>query len=129
MKNGWYSTHELLSVAGLPGTRQGLCDRARRENWVSRPRAGGQGRGLEYAFDTLPQEVQLALRRKVLQEEGSQDYQAPRHQHDALSAWTAIYHQFSAEERDKIIAFVMREGIAELLERLGINASGASRPE
>ena len=56
----WYSAQELVGVAGLPTTFQGVLFKTAREGWQSRPRQG-QGGGKEYAYASLPQGVQAAL--------------------------------------------------------------------
>lgn len=124
MKNAWFSTKELLGVAGLPKTRQGLTGRARRENWRGRPRSGGQGRGLEFSLESLPAKVQRALTQREMQEQSAPDYRAgvapSPSEADPLAAWMAIYRQFLPEERDNVISLVMREGIEKFMTRLGI---------
>ncbi|WP_170975288.1 DNA-binding protein [Martelella alba] len=124
MKKAWFSTKELLGVAGLPDTRQGLTGRARRENWKRQLRTGGQGRGLEYALESLPLEVQRALTQREMREEAPPSYRAGKKaaepEADPLSAWMAIYQQFLPEERDNVISLVMREGIEKFMMRLGI---------
>ena len=124
MKKAWFSTKELLGVAGLPTTRQGLTGRARRENWDRQQRTGVQGRGLEYALSSLPLEVQRALTQREMREETASPYRAsvkaPVTEADPLAAWMAIYQQFLPEERDNVISLVMREGIEKFMTRLGI---------
>ena len=123
MKHAWFSTQELLSVAGLPGTRQGLCDLARREKWNRRRRQGAQGRGMEYAFDSLPAAMQQALLRRKMRggDEAEWALDAPVARVSAsLATWIAIYRQLTIEERERVIAFVMREGIGAFIVRLGL---------
>lgn len=57
-----YSISELLALdlSCLPKTDRGLQKKAKKENWLSRPRSG-RGGGLEYAFDSLPKAVQLEI--------------------------------------------------------------------
>jgi len=124
MKKGWFSTKELLGVGGLPTSRQGVTGRARRENWDRRPRTGVQGRGLEFALESLPLEVQRALMQREMQEQDAPAYRAIAAPlaplADPLAAWMAIYQQFLPEERDNVISLVMREGIEKFMARLGI---------
>lgn len=47
MKKDWYSAAELAGVPGMPSTVAGVAYRAKKEQWVSRRRAG-RGGGLEY---------------------------------------------------------------------------------
>ena len=59
----WFSIAELLTLKNevkLPSTPQGLLIKAKRENWLSRPRFG-RGGGLEYHISSLPKETQQAL--------------------------------------------------------------------
>ncbi|XBS70446.1 DNA-binding protein [Acerihabitans sp. KWT182] len=124
MKKAWFSTNELLGVGGLPTTRQGVTGRARRDNWRRRPRSGVQGRGLEYAFESLPEDVQRALTQREMRERPAASYRVgivpAVSEEDPLSAWIAIYRQFLPEERDNVISLVMREGIVKFMTRLGI---------
>lgn len=61
----WYTTADLAGLPGLPGTERRIRSRADRERWTSRRRA--KGKGLEYAFGSLPAATQAALllRRKA----------------------------------------------------------------
>ncbi|WP_029103233.1 Mu transposase C-terminal domain-containing protein [Moraxella caprae] len=63
----FYSALELsnLGLGELPKTTKGIIARAKKENWLSRPRTG-KGGGLEYAFDSLPKAVQDEIRTKHL---------------------------------------------------------------
>ncbi|KDB09485.1 Transposase-like Mu [Burkholderia sp. lig30] len=60
-----YSAPELaaLGLRGVPTTERGVRYGATRENWVSRPRP--KGKGLEYAFDSLPADAQAEIRRRA----------------------------------------------------------------
>ncbi|WP_410016524.1 DNA-binding protein [Sodalis sp. C49] len=124
MKKAWFKTCELIGVAKLPGTRQGITARARRENWIRRPVVGVQGKGLEFAIESLPAEVQQELTSRQMQETPVAEYlinparKAP--EKDPLGAWMAIYQQFQPEERDEVISLVLREGITGFLTRLGM---------
>ena len=62
MKKEWFSTRELTGVAGLPGTIQGINQKAHREKWESRKRTGVQGKALEYNINSIPEKVQIVLR-------------------------------------------------------------------
>lgn len=55
----WYSAAELAGLVGLPSTARRVHTRAARDEWQARPRA--RGKGLEYAFATLPSATQAAL--------------------------------------------------------------------
>jgi len=59
--NEWYSAKELLGVAGMPSTTQGINKAARTKAWQSRKR-DGQGGGKEYHISSLPQATRVALK-------------------------------------------------------------------
>ncbi len=124
MKKDWYRTSELIGVGGLPTTRQGVTARARREKWIGRPVSGVQGKGLEFFWESLPQDVQWELTRRALQESPAFPYLVktvrPEPEKDRLAAWMTIYQQFKLEECEEVISLVLREGIAAFLIRLGI---------
>lgn len=63
----FYSAQELtdLQLKSLPTSVYRIREKAKKENWQSRERAG-KGGGLEYAFDGLPKEVQTEIRTKTL---------------------------------------------------------------
>lgn len=55
----WYSAQELVGLPGLPGTDRRVRTRAEKEGWQCRKRS--IGKGLEYAFDSLPEATRLVL--------------------------------------------------------------------
>lgn len=124
MKKDWYRTSELIGVGGLATTRQGITARARRERWMSRPVSGVQGKGLEFAWESLPENVQRELTRRAILESPAPPYQVSvtrqEPEQDRLAAWITIYQQCKPEERDDVISLVLREGIAAFMNRLGI---------
>ena len=61
----WYSARELAGLPGVPGTVQRVNKRAKREQWVSRPRKA-RGGGREYHLSSLPPETRAHLRGKRL---------------------------------------------------------------
>ncbi len=65
--NAYYTAQELadLKVKVLPNTKKGVIARAKKENWQSRPRQG-RGGGKEYAFDSLPKDVQDEIKMRTL---------------------------------------------------------------
>lgn len=63
----WFSLRELLGVAGLPGTKQGLIERALREGWKRDTRTTQGGKGHVYHLASLPERAQQQLRDKHLQ--------------------------------------------------------------
>ena len=66
LKSG-YTAQELadLQLSSIPHTRVGVSKRAKKQNWLSRPRQG-RGGGLEYAFSGLPKAVQNEIQAKEL---------------------------------------------------------------
>ena len=56
----WYAASELAGLPGMPGTRQGVLEMAKRKGWKSRKRQG-RGGGREYSLASLPVETQEAL--------------------------------------------------------------------
>lgn len=117
MKKEWFTTAELLGMAGLPKTRQGVNKRAREDGWEKRRHKGVQGRGVEYSLYSLPEPVQHSL---SLQETPSS--YAVR-QADMLAVWIQIYQQCSTQEREALVAHILRDGIASVLCQLGISSS------
>src|SRR3569832_1951152 len=60
MRRDWYSASDLAGRPGIPGTKQGINDRAKRENW-QRSRRQGRGGGYEYHLTSLPPITQASL--------------------------------------------------------------------
>lgn len=123
MKKEWFTTAELLGMQGLPRSRQGVNKRAREDGWEKRRRKGVQGRGVEYSLYSLPEAVQHSL---SLQED-AQGYVAQPD--DMLSVWFQIYQQFSVQEREAVIAHILRSGVTSVLRELGISASTPAAPD
>ncbi|AWX13101.1 hypothetical protein CEP49_06150 [Mergibacter septicus] len=57
----WVELKNILGIGGLPTTVQGVTKKAKSENWERRRKAGAKGNVFEYAFTSLPQEVQAEL--------------------------------------------------------------------
>ena len=55
-----YTAKELAGLPGMPGTEQNVKAKAKRDSWISQPRAG-RGGGREYAITALPSETRKAL--------------------------------------------------------------------
>ena len=64
----YYSAKELAGLVGIPGSIQGVINKAVRENWSSQTRPG-KGGGKEYPLSALPKVTQEAL--KLQEEKGS----------------------------------------------------------
>ncbi|MGL9773531.1 MAG: YfeC-like transcriptional regulator [Sodalis sp. (in: enterobacteria)] len=78
---------------------------------------------MEYAFDSLPAAVQQALLRREMRDGAEAEWtlDAPAAVVPAsLATWIAIYRQLTVEERKRVIAFVIREGIDAFILRLGL---------
>lgn len=109
MKNEWFAAKELVGIAGLPSSTQGINLMARREGWVSRRRRGVQGKALEYHVDSLPADIRNLL---ILREDPA-IYDVERQ--DPLAVWVEYYYHLSEKERGEVMAFLMREGVNSLL--------------
>ncbi|MCW9710876.1 ci repressor-like protein [Avibacterium sp. 21-586] len=57
----WFKLNELLGVAGLPNTVQGITKKAKLENWQRRRIRGVKGKVFEYYIGDMPLAVQQAL--------------------------------------------------------------------
>lgn len=112
MKKEWFSSHELIKIAGLPNTVQGINQKARRENWIMRKKSGVQGKAVEYHIDNFPEEIQ----KQLYMEEKQIKYDATGRELQLL--WMDIYQQLTEEERHFIINWVLRNGISSMIKRL-----------
>lgn len=61
MEQEWFLAKELVGIAGLPHSQQGIHKRARLQNWEKRTRLGIKGGTYEYHYSSLPLEVQAEL--------------------------------------------------------------------
>ncbi len=112
LKKEWIATHELIGIGGLPKTRQGLNRKAREEGWQKRRREGARGKAVEYAWQSLPDSVKKTLSLRTTQAEYTLTAQEP------CATWNEIHRQLSDTERNFIVAFIVREGVLQLLKRL-----------
>lgn len=64
----WITAKELVGIAGLPTSPQGVNKKAKKENWQFRKVEGVQGKGKEYLISSLPEEVQAAILLKTAKE-------------------------------------------------------------
>ncbi len=120
MEKKWFSARELMGKAGLPSTPQGVNLMARREGWVSRRRSGVQGKALEYHIDSLPFGARSL---SALRETDHPDYDVKRQ--DPIRVWIEYYYHLTPAEREKLLAFLMREGMSRLLQLIAPLASSA----
>lgn len=105
----WFSPKELLSVAGMPSTTQGINRKARAEKWTSRKRSGVRGKALEYHISSLSIDVKKAL---CLEEESATYVVSPI---DPLQLWITAFEQLSTEERTIVSSWLMRNGIKDFI--------------
>lgn len=113
MKKEWFAAKELTGKEGLPTSTQGVHGMARRLCWIKRRRRGVQGRAVEYHIDSLPVNTIASL----AMNEHSAEYVYTSHQ-DPLAIWIESYKQLREPERETMIAFIVREGVSEVLNRL-----------
>ena len=66
----WFSPTQLKSLPGMPTCQSSVNNKAKRENWKSRPRKG-LGGGKEYSYRSLPEETRIALAAKELEEKNA----------------------------------------------------------
>ncbi|KAA1182945.1 DNA-binding protein [Photorhabdus heterorhabditis] len=109
MKKEWYSAKELVGIAGLPSSPQGINLMARREGWEYRRKRGVQGKALEYHMNSLPEDVLNVLSVG----ESTIDYTNKRQ--DPFLIWVEAYYQLTKVEREKVVKFILREGLAKLI--------------
>ncbi|WP_369309023.1 DNA-binding protein [Providencia rettgeri] len=110
MYKEWLTAKELIGLQGLPMTTQGINAMARRENWTCRKRKGIQGKALEYHISSLP----IDIFEGQFVNEVSPIYQVKRN--DNLFIWQEAYNQLSNDEREVILAFIIREGALALID-------------
>ncbi|EKT61549.1 DNA-binding protein [Providencia sneebia] len=110
MQKEWLTAKELVGLNGLPMTTQGINAMARRENWVCRKRRGIQGKALEYHINSLP----VDLFEPLSVYETPATYQVTQNENSII--WQEAYNQLSNEERNIILAFIMREGVISLVD-------------
>jgi len=111
MNKEWFSTNELAGAEGLPSTKQGVNQKARREKWVTRKRNGIQGKALEYHIDSLP----IKSRDFLKANENNVVYGATN-KDGQFSIWVAAYHQLTREEKDQLTMLIVRYGVTHLLK-------------
>ncbi|MCE3056983.1 transcriptional regulator [Aggregatibacter actinomycetemcomitans] len=70
----WLELKDLLGVAGLPETVQGVTKKAKLENWERRLIKGRKGKTYEYHYLSMPYEVQRALgfKRNIIEDPTAQ---------------------------------------------------------
>ncbi|CDL80283.1 DNA-binding protein [Xenorhabdus cabanillasii] len=115
MKKEWYSAKELIGLAGLPSSPQGVNLMARREGWEQRRKRGVQGKALEYHINSLPEDVLNVL----TVSENSVEYYRNKRQ-DPFMIWVEAYYQLTKPERERMVKFILRKGLASIVQYVGI---------
>ncbi|OCQ50548.1 Mu DNA-binding domain protein [Photorhabdus australis subsp. thailandensis] len=121
MKKEWYSAKELVGIAGLPSSPQGINLMARREGWEYRRKRGVQGKALEYHMNSLPEDVLNVLSVG----ESTIDYTNKRQ--DPFLIWAEAYYQLTKVEREKIVKFILREGLAKLIGYIDVGVEDTEK--
>ncbi|POY46133.1 DNA-binding domain-containing protein, partial [Avibacterium paragallinarum] len=95
----WLTTQELLGLTSLPSSDRGISKKAIRENWEKRQREGVKGKTYEYAFSSLPQEVQAEylLKNTTLPKPSAVEKQAEKQMSE--SAWNVLASATNEQER------------------------------
>ncbi|AYA41318.1 putative DNA-binding transcriptional regulator [Xenorhabdus nematophila] len=119
MKKEWYSAKELIGLAGLPSSPQGVNLMARREGWEQRRKRGVQGKALEYNVNSFPEDVFNVL----TVSENTVEYYRNKRQ-DPFMIWVEAYYQLTKPEREQMVKFILRKGLASLVQYLGIQETG-----
>lgn len=92
----FFSAKELIVLSPpplLPKSKKGIIDKAKRENWQSRPRQG-RGGGLEYALTSLPPAVQKAIHLKLAREKQASEVARPQGEHQERYLSEALWQPF-----------------------------------
>ncbi|WP_336368985.1 DNA-binding protein, partial [Avibacterium paragallinarum] len=94
----WLTTQELLGLTSLPSSDRGISKKAIRENWEKRQREGVKGKTYEYAFTSLPQEVQAEylLKNTTLPKPSAVKKQAEKQMTE--SAWNVLASATTEQE-------------------------------
>ena len=66
-----------MKISGLPESDRRLREKAKRENWRSRPRVG-RGGGVEYEIAALPTPIREAVEKKLAAEILAQQPDLPK---------------------------------------------------
>ncbi|PHM29636.1 DNA-binding protein [Xenorhabdus budapestensis] len=115
MKKEWYSAKELIGLAGLPSSPQGVNLMARREGWEQRRKRGVQGKALEYHINSLPEDVLSVL---TVSENSVEHYRNKRQ--DPFMIWVEAYYQLTKPERERMVKFILRKGLTSIVQYVGI---------
>lgn len=112
----WLSVHELLELHSTPNTLQGLSKRARTQSWEKRRKVGTRGNVFEYAFSSLPQEVQAEILLKTQSESKAEDKTATAQAQMSESAWNVLSSATFEQEKRAECRFNAVLKLARLIE-------------
>ncbi|MGF2651884.1 DNA-binding protein [Serratia marcescens] len=59
--NNWVTSSELIKLPNTPDSLQGISQKAKRDNWISRRKSGIKGKVYEYNVNSLPESIRQAL--------------------------------------------------------------------
>jgi len=97
---GWFA---FITTRYQPNGSQGRMEQRRKR--------GVQGKAVEYHFSSLPEDVFNVLSLN----DNSIDYRGKGKRQDAFLIWVEAYKQLTKKEREKIIKFILREGLEKLI--------------
>jgi putative transposase len=135
----WYSAKDLAGIAGMPTSVRGVQLKAKREGWLAKY-SEGQGGGLEYHYNALPEETRDALYHQhsntlpvqsctdlVATEEIKVDLTSlKKWQRDIFAARLALYREFErlldlhgyTRAVDKLVLFAKTNSLPEHLQQM-----------
>lgn len=135
----WYSANNLAGLNGMPKTVSGVVRKAKRESWLAK-HSEGQGGGLEYHFNVLPEATRDALYQQhsntipvqsstdlVASEEIKVDLTSlKKWQRDIFAARLALYREFErllelygyTKAVDKLVLFAKTGTLPEHLQTM-----------
>lgn len=118
MKKEWLTPQEIANQSGY--TRQTVNKWIKREGWITAPRKGVQGgRGRKVLIDEQVRSFLDKSNRKAEEEGGS--YRPPGRKDPLAQLLMTSVQQMTNDEREKLMALLLREGIIGMLLRLGID--------
>ncbi|EAQ4448929.1 transposase [Salmonella enterica] len=59
--NNWVTSSELIKLPNTPDSLQGISQKAKRDNWLSRRKVGVKGRIYEFSVNSLPESIRQTL--------------------------------------------------------------------
>lgn len=120
MKKEWLTPQEIANLTGY--TRQTVNKWIKREGWSTAPRKGVQGgRGRKVLIDERVRVFIEKSNRQATEAEGN--YRSAGRKDPLSQLLTNSVQQMTNDEREKLTALLLREGIIGMLHRLGIDQS------